>query len=450
MNTIDVKQQVRLSLAKCVELVLSGIRFRLFRAAITVVIIALAVAFLMTMLTESLVARSVTAAVEEQIAPRRTFLFWVGRLSTGLTQRQVTDTLVAGRAERLEEFKTWGGLTDTQIERLRDVADRQKRTYLAYFNRLTEGRRRTLVGRAQGVEIIERLTDDEHFRHFERGLEAINRPLPTSLEAFRTFLDDWQETRPWRAQIIAGHREALTGLEPIRGDRTPQEMLAEADPAMLEKLSTLGFRMRPDELETARSQAALNHDAERVLRTLGVGAVKQLLARRVKTKVGDVNPQMLLEEVRSARGAEWLRGVLTDLSEQIDKLEAQLPQARAAEEEAGRALEAAEGHVAGLRTRLKRLKDDKAPAAEIEAATEALAEARQAVEAAEDVHKSKLQDLRKVETSAKGLLPSRGLIQSFDLSAERITVAASNRLEQSRLSEVEANLLLASGGDEDD
>ena len=40
MKVIDVKNQVRLSMMKCVELVLSGVRFRLFRAAITVVITA--------------------------------------------------------------------------------------------------------------------------------------------------------------------------------------------------------------------------------------------------------------------------------------------------------------------------------------------------------------------------------------------------------------------------
>ena len=36
------------AMAKCVELVLSGIKYRLFRAAVTVTIISLAVAFLMT------------------------------------------------------------------------------------------------------------------------------------------------------------------------------------------------------------------------------------------------------------------------------------------------------------------------------------------------------------------------------------------------------------------
>ena len=40
--SIEIRNQVRLSMAKCMELVLSGVRFRLFRAAITVTIIALA------------------------------------------------------------------------------------------------------------------------------------------------------------------------------------------------------------------------------------------------------------------------------------------------------------------------------------------------------------------------------------------------------------------------
>ncbi len=53
--TVQVKEQVNLPLGKCVELVLGGIQYRLFRAAITVTIISLAVAFLMVMLSGSLI-----------------------------------------------------------------------------------------------------------------------------------------------------------------------------------------------------------------------------------------------------------------------------------------------------------------------------------------------------------------------------------------------------------
>jgi len=81
MKVIDVNKQVRLPLVKTVELVFSGVKFRLFRAMVTVVIISLAVAFLMTMLSQSVIARKVASAIDEQTAPRRLFVFWVSRLT---------------------------------------------------------------------------------------------------------------------------------------------------------------------------------------------------------------------------------------------------------------------------------------------------------------------------------------------------------------------------------
>ena len=38
MKIVEIRDQVRLPLRRCVELVLSGVKFRLFRAAITVAI----------------------------------------------------------------------------------------------------------------------------------------------------------------------------------------------------------------------------------------------------------------------------------------------------------------------------------------------------------------------------------------------------------------------------
>ena len=119
MKVIDVKDQVRLSFGKCVELVLSGIKYRLFRSAITVTIIALAVAFLMTMLTESLVARRVADELDARTAPRRLLLFWVGRIASPLTEKQLTGELAQVKPgdPRWLEFQAWGGADATKQSR---------------------------------------------------------------------------------------------------------------------------------------------------------------------------------------------------------------------------------------------------------------------------------------------------------------------------------------------
>ena len=126
MNSVEVKEQVRLPLSKCLELVLSGIKFRLFRAGITVTIIALAVAFLMVMLSESLVAREVAGAIERKAAPRRLLASWVSLLSTPMNEAQLTADLAAitgPQDGRYVEFKAWGNIRDdATMAQLQDTA----------------------------------------------------------------------------------------------------------------------------------------------------------------------------------------------------------------------------------------------------------------------------------------------------------------------------------------
>ncbi|MGQ9662762.1 MAG: hypothetical protein ACUVWX_10580, partial [Kiritimatiellia bacterium] len=95
MQQFEIRDQVKLPLRKCAELVLSGIQFRLFRASITVAIVALAVAFLMTILGDGLVGWRVAEVLHEVTRPRRTFLTWLARLSGRMSESAFTTALMS-------------------------------------------------------------------------------------------------------------------------------------------------------------------------------------------------------------------------------------------------------------------------------------------------------------------------------------------------------------------
>ena len=185
MKVIEVRDQVRLPLSKCIELVLSSVKFRLFRASVTLVIIALAAAFLMTMLSESLIARHIRHAVEQQTAPRNTFVFWVSRVSQPRTRGELAEELATAKGgdARWEEFKAWGNLTDQQLDELVDVAQNQTQ-YRNYFDQLGEGQRRILVGRSRGIDIFASLQDPAQLKSFQSELQNVPKQLPTSMEKF--------------------------------------------------------------------------------------------------------------------------------------------------------------------------------------------------------------------------------------------------------------------------
>ncbi len=266
MKTLEVRDQYRLSFGKCVELVLSGIRFRLFRAAITVTIIALAVAFLMSMLTESLTARRVALELGTRTAPQRLLVFWVGRLSAELTDRQLSEQLSFARPgdDRWREFGQWGSLDEARLAKLSALASDELQ-YLAFFrDELSEGERRPLVGRNQGTTIFSILQQPAAFEEFEKQFRLLAKQMHADLSAFQGFLADWNDAQADRRAIHDGHAKALAALKPIMAGRDAKALLAGADASLPEKLAASGFRMTDEQLQTPRREATLSLDAERL------------------------------------------------------------------------------------------------------------------------------------------------------------------------------------------
>jgi hypothetical protein len=425
---IDVREQVRLPLRRCVELVVSGVQFRLFRASITVGIIALAVAFLMTMLTESFTAREVAGAVERRTAPRETFLFWVSRLSTPLTDQDLNKLLLRAEldADRAAELRAWGDLDDARLAELIDVA-RRRRTYLDFFAAQPEGTRRAMVGRARGVGIFDRLADAERLEAFEGKLSLSNRQFPTGIAQFRAFLQRWEATADLRRTVREGHRRAVEALDERFEGLRAVEILARGGEELSGRLEPLGFRMDRRELQQVRDQARLSLEAERLARLMTVRQVKARVADQTGTdQIADVTQQTLLREVRSRDGAEWLLSTIAELQDKRQRLADEAP--RLAE----RVAELIET-VEGLRDRVQELPLSAGERATVE---KRLAEAEADLKAAR-------RERDRAEEELRALQAAGPLLSGMDLSPERIVEVARRRLEQRRLAEVEATVAQA-------
>ena len=317
--SVDVKEQVSLPLSKCLELVLSGIKFRLFRAGITVTIIALAVAFLLVMLTESYVARRVADVIDNKTAPRRLCDKWVSRLSTPLTETELTAELLAlGGADdpRYRELKAWGRLDDAAMDRLQKVAQTQREYMVEYFDQLKEGAKRRLVGTAQGPAIFARLTDPVQYAEFMDEAKKGDRVLPgKDKEAeFRAFMNDWSDTRPAREAVLTGHAQALAAVrqhlddEAKKSERatTPIDKLADPDTAFLSVLAANLFQMDDGQKTTVQAEARQKAAEAQLRSALNVPIVKRQLADRKSVKPADTDFQMLFVEVSKSGGAKWL------------------------------------------------------------------------------------------------------------------------------------------------
>ena len=71
MGTLEIHDHPRLGLVRTLSLTATGIRYRLFRSFVSVVVIAVAVAFFMNILSASLVQRGIGRVANERLRELR-------------------------------------------------------------------------------------------------------------------------------------------------------------------------------------------------------------------------------------------------------------------------------------------------------------------------------------------------------------------------------------------
>ena len=321
MKEFEIRNQVRLPMRKCVELVLSGIQFRLFRAAITVAIVTLAVAFLTTILGDSLIGRSVGDSIPQLTKPRRVLVFWVQRLSRLISEPDLMATIMTARPgdSRWQEFKNWSACDDAALSGLKEVAADEDR-YLRFFSDLKEGQLRRLAGRIRGREIFQLLQDHLAMDTFTAELPGIGKQMPTSVDAFKTFLQKWISTRPLRQSIIDGQKRAMTEARAsVFKGQSAQEFLAELEKPKMDALNRLGFCMVPDEIPVLKDRAQERLKARKMDRLLRNTVFKQKFSNRFGIKdLNKVTSDELYDTMRSRGNAEWLVTTTREIGEPFD------------------------------------------------------------------------------------------------------------------------------------
>lgn len=311
---IVVRKQTKLSFSRCLELVLNGIRFRLFRAAITVGIIMLAVAFLTTMFAEAMIGRRVRERLDEQTAPRRTYVFWIDHLTVPLSENRliVEGSAAAPDDARWHALTTWGGADDAAARDLSQLFT-QAVTYRNFFDALSEERRRPLFGNKTGVDMFNFFQSEASMTRLREELVAWGVRFPTSIDAFEEFLVTWRKTTALRNQIIAGHRRAVERAATVLQGRTATDVLADMNEATRLQLCSFGFALDPGEAEVAQTQADLERDAQQIAETLTAPRIRQKLASRLNVAdIATVGPLDLYRTVSGLEGARWFANLLAE------------------------------------------------------------------------------------------------------------------------------------------
>ncbi|MBU1694207.1 MAG: FtsX-like permease family protein [Verrucomicrobia bacterium] len=312
MKHIDVQQQPVLSFGRTFKIALRGVQYRLFRALVTVAVIAVAMAFLMNILSESLFKRVVAVAVRDEIRAMRQADHWIARLSVPQTAEEIVAVLAAAEpdSETFREMAVFGGLDETALPSAAALAVKAQ-AYLKFFDDINYGRRRVLIGNATGVEIFERLQNEAAQTRFFESLTLMRAVrFVTTPDAFREFLRAWPGLSGTLTAVRAGQQRAIGNIQQAQEGRTVMEALSGAEGPFGEAVRQAGFVLDPGEAVSLAKQIRLAEHRHFIEDSINNPEVRKAVAARKDVLPGDVSLDMIWKLLGRPATAAWYEGQL--------------------------------------------------------------------------------------------------------------------------------------------
>ncbi len=277
MKTIDAQNQTALSVRRCVLLALSGMSYRLLRSSITTAILALAVAFLVYVLTYGVMSQRTQASAWEQLAPERFANEWLTRLTLPADAATVRRDLLNANlpAERTQQWRLSLGDQPEALGVLREMAERFK-GYADWAERLDPAAAAVLLGgRAPEDSFTSLIVDESTRRTFRDRLTnlGIDGPFAEDSAVWSEITQQYPAYAAAMASVRIAHTQAIAQLA-AQSPAGVMERLAAVDPALHGQITEAGFVVPKESLRKLRGFVRQQRDLESVraaLRDPGVG-----------------------------------------------------------------------------------------------------------------------------------------------------------------------------------
>lgn len=307
---VKIADQPRLSLRRIAQITADGIRYRVFRCAVTVAVIAVAVAFLNNIVSESLVRRSVATVSRNRLIELHRVHEWAARLTTPGTLASLLDEVAGSVPDDpvYRECARFGGF-DAAAMAAFHRATRDAQPYLRFFDRLDYDLRRRLVHTAQGPAVFDRLATDAGMDEFRQGLDAMKAVrFVSSIEALQRFLNnDWARLKQNAQQVLAGQHAAVDAMRGALAGESVLAALAGAEGAFGAAVRGAGFEFDRESVAPQVAQQAQRLLAmQRVEQCIEVESVRQLVSRDANVAPSDVTSIHLWRFLRNAANARAL------------------------------------------------------------------------------------------------------------------------------------------------
>ena len=309
MKKIDIKNQPSMGLKRTFSLTLNGIRYRLFRSVVTMIVITVAIAFLVNSLTEGLVKRAMLEEARKRVGTQRVATKWVARLSLPDTVEGILNRAAKSSPGDawLKEAKAFAALSDQEITEFVAGAG-QASSYLAFFAALGYDDRRQIVHTASGTAIFDRLQDPANMQRFDTELaKLLSVRFVSTASEFQTFCGKWKQIEATARKIQAGHAAAAKKVAAALTERNLLKVLADRDEAFVTAINAAGYQYSTDEAETVADQARVLLLYRLFEKRMGKQQVKKMISAELNTTPDKVTQKTLWHRLlKSRRKAEWV------------------------------------------------------------------------------------------------------------------------------------------------
>jgi len=307
MKQIALANQPWLGVKQTIRITVNGIRYRFFRASVTVAVIAVALAFLMNILSESIIKRSVARNTRNRINQMRLVYLWSTRLTTpGSLESVLTEVAEAqiGSDEYLE-MERLGRFTPAQMAEFHCQA-RKGLAYIRFFADLDYGKRRNLVHTASGVEIFERLSTQAGMKQFKTSLAQIKSiRFVSTQDELEQFLTAWPELKIKIRRVLEGRQKAIATVNAALAGRSILEALADSTGDFGRTIREAGFVFDAKTVAPLVAvQARRQMDVMRLEKSIKHRAICQLIAQQADVLPSDVNAMTMWNLLESPKFAD--------------------------------------------------------------------------------------------------------------------------------------------------
>lgn len=304
---IDIQEQPFLSLGRTIKITVIGIRYRLFRSIVTIVVIAVAVAFLMNIISESIIKRTIAYRTTDRLKEMRQATNWAARLTIPETMEQsIQDLADAGKdSPNYVERQRFGEFDEAAMNDLKAYCETAA-MYLNFFTDLDYGRRRALVRYATGVDIFDRLLEAVRFREFQTTLtEMKSLRFPTPIHDFQTFLGHWPANENALEKVIEAKKEAIAKVSHYLVDRSVKGQMSKVGGEFGNVIRQAGFELTDETRAVLAEQGRRIIETDQLEQSINNSEVRRDVAGYLDKLPTDVDLSVMWRLLERTKSATW-------------------------------------------------------------------------------------------------------------------------------------------------